>query len=283
MSRWKKKPKIRAIWLGKALAEIRTDADLTAKEVAAYVQRDASMISRMEDGLVPVSEEVLNGYMEMCGITDPHKRADLATIRRDAAQSGWWDGYKGDVVNTLMDRAWIESKATLIRAFDITYFPGLLQTPEYAEAIMRAGNPSPPSDVEIERWREVRMTRQHIVTKHQPARLHCIIDAQLLGRVAGDAAVMKAQLDYLAAASERPNIEIRILPSDKCFGISGPFEVFELVEPYPEVAYVATPAGDICVEADPVDYLARAYDRLRDASLNPAASKELIIAERDKL
>lgn len=278
-----KKRKIRAIWLGKALEEIRLEAGLTARDAAAHLSRDPSSISRMEDGRIPVSEDILNGYLDMCGITDTHKRADLATIRRDAAQSGWWDGYSGDVASTLMDRAWIESKAVQIKAFDITYFPGLLQTPDYAEALMRAGTPTPLSDEEIARWSEVRMTRQHIVTGHKPVKLRCIIDEKLLTRAAGGAETMRAQLDYLVTCSDRPNIEIRILGSDSCFGISGSFEVLTLVDPYPEVAYVATPAGDICVEGDSVDYMTQAYDRLLGASMSAAASKKLIIAERDKL
>ncbi|GIG70936.1 helix-turn-helix domain-containing protein [Phytomonospora endophytica] len=273
---------LRGIWLGKALEEIRVEAGLTARDAAAHIRRDPSSVSRMEDGRIPVSEEVLDGYLDMCGITDPHRRADLATIRRDAAQSGWWDGYKGDVVATLMDRAWIESKAVSIRSLEMNSLPGLLQTPAYAEGVMRLVDPS-SSDVDIARWLEVRMTRQHILTRHDPIGLVSVIDESLLQRVVSERVVMKAQLDYLLEASERQNVELRVLPSSAHAGVTGSFEVFDLMDPYPEVAYVGTPAGDICVEGPTVEVLSRAYDRFLAASLDPAASRGLIIAERDNL
>lgn len=278
----KKEPTIRVIWLGQALRDIRDTAGLKQKDAGAHLGRDGSSITRMESGEIPVSEEILDKWMEMCGITDPHKRADLETIRRDAAQSGWWDGYGGDVAPDLMDRAWMESKATNINAFDITYLPGLLQTPEYAEAVMRKADPDTP-DAEIARWMEVRMTRQHILTRYHPTPFHCVIDECLLTRQAGGPEIMRAQLNHLIDTSKRDHIEIRILPGGAYQGNSGSFEVFDLEPPYPHVGHVATPVGDLCVEGTKVDKLVRAYDRLKNASLNPKASRALIIAERDKL
>ena len=277
-----KKPRIRAIGLGKRLQEIRSRAGVAGKDVAAHVYRDPSSISRIEDGLIPVSEPILEGYMEMCGVTDPHERADLMTIRRDAAQAGWWDGYKSDVASSLMDRAWIESKAESIRAVDVTYLPGLLQTPAYAKAVMQTiDHGFPESDVA--RWLELRMTRQHVITRHQPVQFQGVIDAYLFRRVAGSSEVMREQLDYLIQASTRPNVELRVLPGGAFHGVAGAFEIFDLQDPYPEVAYVATPAGDLCVEGDDVERLTQRYDRLLNVALDVTASRELIIAERDKL
>lgn len=277
-----KKPRIRAIWLGKKLQELRSRAGVAGKDVAAHVYRDPSSISRIEDGLIPVSEAILEGYMEMCGVTDPHERADLMVIRRDAAQSGWWDGYKSDVASSLMDRAWIESKAESIRTVEVTCLPGLLQTPAYAQAVMRTIDYGFP-EADLARWLELRMTRQHVITRHQPVQFQVLIDEYVLKRVAGGTDVMREQLNYLAEAGSKSNIEIRVLPGGVFHEVTGAFEIFDLQDPYPEVAYVATPAGDLCVEGDDVEKLTQRYDRLLDAALDPVASKELIIAERDKL
>lgn len=274
--------KIRTVWLGQALKEIREGAKLNMKQVGEHIGKDSSTVSRMENGEVSVPERILDGILEVCGFTDNHRIADLKVIRQDAAQGGWWDGYRRDVASTLMDRAWMESKAVSIRAFDITYIPGLLQLPLYAENIMRAWLPETPA-TEIARWVEVRMQRQHVLTKYRPVQFASIIDEQLLHRIVGDTSVMQEQLGYLVEVSQRPNIEIRILPANKCIGIAGSFEVFELSDPYPEAAYLATPAGDICVEGDSLVELSQAYDRLQEASLNPDESRELIISERDKL
>ncbi|GLZ77367.1 transcriptional regulator [Actinorhabdospora filicis] len=276
-----KKSKLRAVWLGQALREIRDLAGLNSKDAGAYLGKDGSTVIRMENGDVPVSEPMLEAFMEMCGVTDPHKRAELMTIRKDVAQKGWWDGYKGDVAATLMDRAWMESKAVSIRAFEPACLPGLLQTPEYAETLMRARSPE-TSDAEIERWVDMRMARQYVLTRHRPVAFSVIITQHLL-TMDIDRETMRLQLSHLADMADRPNVELHVLPERVCTGVEGPFEVFELAEPYPEIAYVTTPAGEICLEEDPVVRLHHTYDRLLDACLPHVASKALIIAERDNL
>lgn len=277
-----KRPKIRAVWLGQALKEIREAKKLTAKYVGAHVGKDASTISRIESGEQPISEEVLESFLDICEMHDSHRRSDLRIIRRDAAQGGWWDGYRKDVAPSLMDRAWMESKAITIRAFDITYIPGLLQLPEFAGSLMRAGLPSTPNH-EIQRWVDMRMQRQHIITKHRPVKFHSIIDEQLLRRRVGTTETMREQLDYLVEASQRPNVEIRLLPADRCIGVAGSFVLFDLIDPYPAVASVATPAGDLVVEGDDLEGPTQAYDRLLQDSLEPEVSRQRIIAERDQL
>lgn len=274
--------KLRAVWLGQALKEIRSQTKLTTKQVGDHIGKDSSVVSRMESGEIPVSKQALEGILEVCEMTDPRRTRELEIIRDDAVQGGWWDGYRKDIAATLMDRAWMESKAVSIRSLEAMVLPGLLQLPEYAEDLMRTSNPD-RSDTDISRWMDMRMQRQHVITKHRPVAFHSILDEQLLRRVSGSAEVMKEQLDYLAEVSQRPNITIRILRSDRCTGVSGSYELFELVDPYPEVAYVATPAGDLCVEGDELARMTQAYDRLQEASLNPEESRELIILERDKL
>ena len=277
-----KRSTIRAIWLGEALRQLRDEARLTAREAGAHLGRDASSITRMEYGEIPVSAEILDSFMDMCGISDPYRRTDLQMIRRDAAQPGWWDGYRSDVAPSLMDRAWVESKAKQVRAFDMAHMPGLLQTPEYAEAVMRAVDVR-ATDEEISRWLEVRMTRQHVLSKHQPTQLRCVVDQSLLTRITGGPSVMKGQLDHLATMGKRQNIVVRVLPSGEYVGATGSFEVFTLADPYPVIGHVATPVGDVCVEGDSVGELSNAYDRLWRACLSRKASDALIRNERSKL
>ncbi|MEV0648177.1 helix-turn-helix transcriptional regulator [Phytomonospora sp. NPDC050363] len=278
----RRKPTIRAVWLGQALREIRDEAGLSSKDAGAHLGCDASSIIRIEAGEMPVTSERLDLWLEMCGVSDPRRRSDLFTIRKDVGQTGWWDGYRADVAPLLMDRAWMESKAHAIRTVELTYLPGLLQTPEYAEALMRAWHPEVP-DSGVESWVALRMNRQQILSKHRPIRFTTIISEHLLGSRTGGAKAMRVQLDRLLELSERPNIEVHVLPLGVTTGLGGSFEVFGLAKPYPEVAYAVIPAGDICLEGEPVEQLSEAYDRLLGAALDPAASRHLIIAERDKL
>lgn len=275
-------PPIRAVWLGAQLREMREKVKLTVRDVGRHVGKGGSTISRMETAQYPVTEKDVNGYLDMCGITDPHRRTDLLTICRDVAQRGWWNGYSSDVASNLMDIAWMESKATAINSVDMTFLPGLVQVPEYAETLMRAKNPD-ASDAEINRWVDMRMKRQHILTQHKPVMLSCIIAEQLLRTPVGDPDDWKQQLSYLVEVSARPNVEVRVLPTETCTGLEGPFQVFSLVEPYPTVALVATSAGDICVEGRPVGQLAGGYDRLQVKCHDPKASSKLITTVKDKL
>ena len=273
---------IRAVWLGQELRKLRESKKISMREAAGYLGKVQPSLSRMETGQYPVREDEVIAYLDICGVKDPHKRTDLLTMCRGVGQRGWWDGYDGDVAGTLMDRLWIEARATEIKGCDLTYVPGLLQTPEYTTELIRVVNPK-PSDHALTRWVEVRMTRQHILTRHHPTLFHCLIDEPVIRRLPGNAEVRRGQLDYLAEVGLRQNIEIRIIPDSVCHGVNGPFEVMTLAAPYPRVGYVATSAGDICVEGEAVEQLSRSYDRLLRVSLEPEASRELIISERNKL
>ena len=229
-----------------------------------------------------MSQEILDGYFRHCGVKGARDRANLEAIRADVAQKGWWERYQRDVASTLMDRAWLESKAMTISSFDIAYLPGLLQLPDYAESLMRRLDGHVP-ERRLQSWIEMRSERQRVLAKHRAVKLNSIIDEQLLRRRTGGDHIMRDQLDFLVEASERPNVTIRVLPADMCIGVSGSFEIFTLHEPYPRVGYVATAAGDICVEDDSVDELADEYARLEEICLPVDESIKLMVAERDAL
>jgi len=275
----RREPRIRTVWLGRAIQQMRMDADLTAKDIAAYIGRDQSTVSRMEDGKVPVGEQILEGYLEACGVVDPHRQADIRRIRRDATNSGWWEGYEGDVAGVLMDHTWVESKAATASTFDLAYIPGLLQTPEYARGVMAAIDPSE----DLERWLELRMTRQHVLSKHHPMKLKAIIDQSVIQRQVSSPEVMRLQLGHLLEMTQLANVDIRVLPMDRYHGTSGSFEVFTLTNPYPRIGYIAGPAGDVCVEGHAVEQLSLQFERLSAASLNPDHSRDLITDERNAL
>lgn len=276
------RPTIRSVWLGQELRALREEAGYSLRGIGADIGVNQSIVSKLEAGKTPPSARFVDDYIRVCGVHDRRRINDLHTICRDVNQKGWWDGYDMDVAPGFMDHIWIESKARKFDSFEPSVFPGILQTPAYATALFLIGNPN-VGENELNRWREVRMTRQQIITGHEPVQYRCILDGQLFARLIGGTDVMRNQLDYLLDVMSKPHVEIRVIPADTPTGVNGPFEVFELKDPYPNVGYVATPVGDICVEGDAVDELARTYDRLQEASLDPAASRELITAERNKL
>jgi transcriptional regulator with XRE-family HTH domain len=261
-------PTLRAQMLGQQLRELREEARLTLKDVAEYVQRDASTVSRFESGMLPARVPEVLAYLDLCGINDPRRRDALKRLSQDVFQKGWWDGYADDVAGSLVDRIWLESRARAIHTFQVVVLPGLLQTPDYAETVIRADDPDAP-DEQVRRWVEVRMNRQQLLTRAEPVQFSAIIDEAVLHRKVGGNACMRVQLEHLLALAKKPNVEITVLPAETGAHASpgGAFEIFEMPDPYPEVGYVQTPAGEICVEASGVERLATAYDRLRGMAL----------------
>lgn len=261
-------PTLRAQLLGQQLRELREEARLTLKDVAEYVQRDASTVSRLESGVLPARVPEVLAYLDLCGIDDRNRREALKRLSQDVYQKGWWDGYADEVAGSLVDRIWLESRTQEIRTFQAIVVPGLLQTRAYAEIVIRSVDPS-AADEQVERWVEVRMARQRLLTGDTPVRLVAVLDEAVLRRKVGGKRVMHPQLNHLLTQAAKPNVEVLVLPAETGAHASpgGSFEVFEMSEPYPAVGYVQTPAGEIYVEADAATRLASAYDRLREAAL----------------
>lgn len=262
-------PTLRAQLLGQQLRQLREEAKLTLKEVGEYVQRDASTVSRFEAGLLPARIPEVLAYLDLCAVDDPKRRDALKRLSQDVFQKGWWDGYADEVATSLVDRIWLESRAKEIRTFHPVVLPGLLQTREYAEKIIRAADPD-ASNEQVGRWLELRMTRQRLLTQAQPVRLTAILDEAVLRRQVGGSKIMRAQLDHLVDLGRKRHIEILVLPASVGAHASpdGTFEVFVMSEPYADIGYVQSPVGDVCVEAAAVERLNTRYDLLRETALS---------------
>lgn len=265
-------PTLRAQWLGSELRRMREQAGLTLKDVAEYLRRNASTVSRFESGLLPARIAEVLAYLDICGVDDSKRREDLKAMSRELFRKGWWDGYAGDVTGALIDRIWLESRATGICYFQPVAIPGLLQTRDYASAVIRAANNN-ASKEQIERWIDLRMTRQQqLLDRDEGVQLSAVIDEAVVRRIVGGRSVMREQLLHLVTLLDRPDIDIQVLSFEAGAHASpdGQFDLFRMPEPYPEAACMQTPAGAVYAEADRAAPLASAYDRLCDAALSSA-------------
>ncbi|MET8990628.1 helix-turn-helix transcriptional regulator [Nonomuraea wenchangensis] len=274
---------LRAQWLGKHLRELRERAGLTLKEAGEYLQRDGSTVSRFEAGLYPARTPDVLALLDLYGVTTPQERDGLVRLSRDVWQNGWWDDYSGDVSHGIVDYAWVEARAESISSFDALVVPGLLQTRDYMEAVIRAESPD-ATDEQVARWVDFRLTRQEILTDEGPC-LSTVLDESVLRRSVGGPEIMRAQLTHLAKHVSAPNIEIRVLPLAAGAHASpdGTFRVFQLPQPFPAIAYVPTPAGAIYVEGEGTDRLKVKYDRIQRKALSAEDSLRLISAVAESL
>ncbi|GAB0108634.1 helix-turn-helix transcriptional regulator [Nocardia sp. JMUB6875] len=273
-------PTLRAQWLGQLLRRYRDESGMTLKDAAAYLKRDSSTVSRFEAGLYPPREDDVRELLNLYGVADEHVREALRKLSLEVWQKGWWEGYAQDIDPSIIDYAWLEARAAEIKSFNTIVVPGLLQTPAYAEAVIRAVDPD-ADDAQVDRWLEVRMIRQQVLTRSRPVRLTVVLDESILRRPIGGADVHAEQLEHLASMAERSNIAVRLLP--EAIGAhaapDGSFKVFNLPDPYPTLACVETPAGVIYVEADGIQRFTAAFDRLEAVALTPEETATILRAQ----
>ncbi|TYB46727.1 helix-turn-helix domain-containing protein [Actinomadura chibensis] len=270
---------LRSQWLGQQLRELRDSKGILLRDAAEYLQRDTGTVSRYETGFYPIRRPDLLALLDLYGISDASLREKLLNLSKDVWQKGWWDGYADDVAGSLIDYIWLESRATHIRSYATIVVPGLLQTPEYAREVIRINEVGATSD-QIDRWLELRMTRQEILAGEQPPRLSVVLDEAVLHRQIGDPRIMEAQLRHLAERSADPSVDVRVLPfrAGTPASTHGTFSIFELPTPFPEVAYTETMAGAIYIESPQTKRFDEAHAGHEARALGPTESANQLLA-----
>lgn len=270
---------LRGKWLGQRLRSLRMENDMTLDDVAEYLQRNPGTISRFESGVYPIRRADVLALLDLYGVADPRHRDGLIRLSESLWQKGWWDGFADDVTGSFIDYVWVESEATELRFYENTIVPGLLQTPEYAEAWIRAADERDDAET-VARLRDLRMKRQDILHADEPTRLRVVLDEAALCRRVGDDAVHMGQLRHLVTVSSQANIALRVLPFEAGPHASptGTFKICLLEDPYPDVAYIETPKGAIYVESPDVKPIVERYDRLWNAAASERNSVQMINA-----
>jgi Domain of unknown function (DUF5753) len=209
---------------------------------------------------------------------DDARRLALLQLTRDVHKRGWWAAYD-DVLSGAF--AELEDMAGEIRSWDTQLIPGLLQTEEYALALIRAGRQT--SEEVIDERLRARMHRKTLLQRQHPPHLSVLLDEAVLRRPVGGAEMMRRQLNALVELGLKPNISIRVLP--KTVGLhpalgEGSFMIFAFPPPEdPHVVYLETVAGGIYVEdVEQVTRCNAILDDITDMALTEEKSSALITA-----
>jgi transcriptional regulator with XRE-family HTH domain len=272
-------PTVRRRRLGTELRKLRESNGYKLEEVAAQLGVAPSTLSRIETGKAPTKSAYLNQMLEMYGVVEQSQRQVLVDMAREGHRKGWWAAYD-DVLPSGFDiYVGLEAETAAVRSYEISVVPGLLQTPDYARAVLREMFPRHAAE-QIDRLVDLRMERQRRLDDDPPLEVWAILDEAVVRRPVGGRQVMRGQLERLLDMASRPEITVQVLPFD-CgahAGHMGPFSILEFPNRTDsEVAYVESVAGYLYLEKDR-DVRARveAFDRLRAAALAPAASIDLI-------
>ena len=176
----------------------------------------------------------LRKLLDLYEVADEGYRNQLATLARQGNERGWWQKYAGQIISEYADLIGLEEEARVIRTYEQELVPGLLQTPEYARAVIRAGWPASTAR-QIDQWVEIRMERQEVLVRSDPPppRLQVVLSEAVLRRPVGGREVMRGQLEYLMRPRDRANVTVQVLPFDVGIhpAMAGPFTMMTFPDP----------------------------------------------------
>jgi hypothetical protein len=199
------------ILLGAHLRRLREAQGVSREDAGWEIRASESKISRMELGRVSFKERDIADLLILYGVDDGEERERLLALARQANTPGWWHRY-GDVLPSwFQSYLGLEASAALIRTYEVQFVPGLLQTEDYARAVVLLGHGRARPE-EIDRRVALRMQRQQILDRADPTHLWAVVDEAVLRRPIGNPAIMRAQLEALLEATGRPNVRLQIIP-----------------------------------------------------------------------
>src|SRR5260370_32695949 len=207
-------PTVRRRRLGSELRKLRDANSLKLEEVAAELGVAPSTLSRIETGKAPTKSAYLNQMLEMYGVTDPAQRQVLVDMAREGHRKGWWAAYD-DVLPSGFDIfVGLEAETTGIRSYENSVVHGLLQTQDYARAVLRELQPRQTAE-QVDRQVDLRMARQRRLEEEPALDLWVIHDEAAIRPAVGGPVVMRGQLARLQEVAARPGLTPQVLPFER--------------------------------------------------------------------
>lgn len=271
----RRSPTIRRRRLGTELRRLREEAHVTIDIVADRLGCSPSKVSRIETGHTSATPRDVKDMLDVYGIAGPESD-ELVQIAREARQKGWWHPYSTVLVGAYVG---LEAAARSIRAYEQQVIPGLLQSEDYALAMIGAARLS-DTPLEIDRRVHVRMARQSLLIQDEPIELWVVLDEAVLSRPVGGDAVMRDQLVRLIEATELPNVTLQVLPfaAGAHAAMDGTFAILDFPEVAdPDVVYAENATGGLFLEkVDELKKYSSIFDTIRAAALTPEESTVMI-------
>jgi transcriptional regulator with XRE-family HTH domain len=268
--------------VGIYLRRLREARGISRADAGYKIRSSESKMSRLERGRVGFKDRDVDDLLTLYGVTEEADRAPILALVREGNQHGWWHRSADVLPDWFELYLGLEMAATLIRTYEVQFIPGLLQTEDYARALITQNSTgSAVSAQDIDRWVGVRMQRQEILTRPEdPARLWAVLDEAVLRRRIGTPAVMHAQVEHLIALSRRPNLVIQVMPW--VFGghvaESGAFSILRFGEPdLSDVVYLEYLTDAVYVDKpSDVDPYTEIMNRLNVDSMPPDESTDFL-------
>jgi transcriptional regulator with XRE-family HTH domain len=264
--------------LGARLRKLRESAGISREDAGYAIRGSESKISRMELGRTPIKQRDVNDLLGLYEVTHD-ERATLLAMAGQASAASWWQDY-GDVIpGWFTAYLGLEQSATLIRCYEVQFIPGLLQTPDYARAVLSIGAEA-SAEPETGRRASLRMRRQQVLHRPGPARLWAVIDEAALRRPIGGARVARAQLEHLIEMARLSHVNIQVAPfSGGSRAVAdGPMSMLRFPEAdLEDMVYLEQHASAIYLhKAAERDYCWNILNRLATEAAPPADTEALL-------
>lgn len=271
---------VRRILLGSLLRRLRESKNISMREAGYHIRATESKISRLETGKVSFKERDVEDLLTFYGVLDGKERDQVLDLVREANAQGWWHSFSEVLPSWFEAFIGLESAASVVRTYEVQFVPGLLQCPQYVDAVLSSNRAQSAAD--HKRRIELRQRRQAALERDDAPILWVVLDEAALRRPIGGPEVMKAQIAYLIEQAERPNITIQLLPYSVGAHAAegGAFTLLRFAEAdLPDVVYLEHLTGAQYIERpEDVEQYARAMDRISVDALHPEATLEALKA-----
>ncbi|MCP2289748.1 helix-turn-helix domain-containing protein [Nocardia amikacinitolerans] len=269
-------PTVLRIALGGQLRKLRESCNITREAAGDAIRGSHAKISRLELGRTGFKERDIRDLLTLYGVIDPEEREQFLALARQANEPGWWHRYNDLLPTWFGTYLGLEQAANKIRTYEAHLVPGLLQTPEYARAVLALGY----DDADTDRRVAVRQRRQEILHRTDPPIVWAVIDEAALNRPVGGPHVLREQMEHLIALAALPNVTIQVLPysAGEHAAAGSSFSILRFAEPeLPDIVYLEhlTSALYLDRRQDLALYLS-VMDRLSVQALPPQKSIEML-------
>lgn len=270
-----REPTIRSRELGERLRGALHDAGLNGTQAAYQLGWSPSRVSRLLSGKRGGSEVDVSAFLAVCGVKGK-ERDRLLELCREQNTPGWLQQHGPGLPNYLVTLVDHEKKATEIGDFQSIVLPGLLQTGDYARAVIERAASIPVS--ETQNRVASRLARQSIFSRERPPVCSYFVHESVVRLPVGSGAVMCDQLHHLLRMSARPFLSLRVLPLSvgAHAGMSGSFTLMEFADFRP-VVYLESATSSLFLETPgEIDIYRRILVAMRESALSADESRKLI-------
>jgi transcriptional regulator with XRE-family HTH domain len=277
-SKGAKPPTVRLRRLAAELRRLRAEAELSREQVAAQTGVNEGTLYRLETARARPQRRTLLALLDLYGVSEA-VRSDLLDLSKSADGQGWLRPYQSELPEEYAAYINFEAEARSVRNYESLFIPGLLQTEDYARAVITGTLPM-ASQPEVEQHVRARIERQELLTAERPLELWAIVDEAAVRRMVGGPEVMRGQLLHLREAVDRPNVMVQVITFDAGAhpGMPGAFVYMEFGEAAdPELVYVDTLAGELFLEAEAdLRRYSQMFNHLRASALSQSQTTDMI-------